>query len=112
MTGRALLNLRAAGYLAKLLGLLGSDHDGEIVAAGRKAHQFIRCLGLTWADVIFTPPESWWVMAAACARQQHLLSERECDFIRNIARLRRPPTDRQLAWLQSIYERLYGREAA
>ena len=112
MTGRALLNPRAAGYLAKLLGLLGSDHDGEIVAAGRKAHQFIRCLGLTWADVIFCPPESWWDMATDCTRQAQRLNDRERDFIRNIARLRRPPTDKQLAWLQSIYERLHGREVA
>jgi hypothetical protein len=51
-------------------------------------------------------------MTAACAKQAHMLNERERDFIHNIARLRRPPTDKQLAWLQSIYERLHGREAA
>jgi hypothetical protein len=112
MTCRALLNPQAAGHLVKLLGYLGSDHDGEIAAAGRNAHEFIRRLGLTWADVIFCPPESWWDMATDCARQQYLLNERERDFIRNIARLRRPPTDKQLAWLQSIYDRLQGQSAA
>jgi hypothetical protein len=112
MTGRALLNPRAAGYLVKLLGYLGSDHDGEIAAAGRKANAFVRQLGLTWADVIFCPPESWWTMADDCAKHAHRLNDRERDFIRNVARLRRPPTDKQLAWLQNIYERLHGREAA
>ncbi len=38
--------------LIKLLGLLGSDHDGEIVTAGRMAHRLVQSLGLTWADVI------------------------------------------------------------
>ena len=112
MTGRALLNPQASSHLVKLLGYLGSDHDGEITAAGRKAHAFIRRLGLTWADVIFCPPESWWDMTAACAKQAHMLNERERNFIRNIARFRRPPTDKQLAWLRGIYDRLHGREAA
>jgi hypothetical protein len=111
MTGRALLNPQTASYLVKLLGYFGSDHDGEIAAAGRKAHAFIRRLGLTWADVIFCPPESWWDMATDCAKA-HRLNERERDFIHNVTRLRWPPTDKQLAWLQSVYERLHGREAA
>jgi hypothetical protein len=38
--------------LTKLLGLLGSGHDGEIAAAGRMADALIRDAGVTWADVI------------------------------------------------------------
>ena len=38
--------------LTKLLGLLGSGHDGEIAAAGRMADALIRNAGVTWADVI------------------------------------------------------------
>jgi hypothetical protein len=38
--------------LIKLLGLLGSDHDGEIASAGRMADALIRDAGVTWADVI------------------------------------------------------------
>ena len=38
--------------LIKLLGLLGSDHNGEIAAAGRMADALIRDAGVTWADVI------------------------------------------------------------
>ena len=38
--------------LTKLLGLLGSGHDGEVAAAGRMADALIRDAGVTWADVI------------------------------------------------------------
>jgi hypothetical protein len=38
--------------LIKLLGLLGSDHNGEIAGAGRMADALIRDAGVTWADVI------------------------------------------------------------
>jgi hypothetical protein len=38
--------------LIKLLGLLGSAHNGEIAAAGRMADALIRDAGITWADVI------------------------------------------------------------
>jgi len=38
--------------LIKLLGLLGSDHNGEIASAGRMADALIRDDGATWADVI------------------------------------------------------------
>ena len=40
------------GRLIKLLGLLGSDHNGEIASAGRMADALIRDAGVTWADVI------------------------------------------------------------
>ena len=109
---RALLNPRAADHLAKLLGYLGSDHDGEVAAAGRKANEFVRRLGLTWGDVICCPPAAWCDMAKACARHPHMLSGRERDFLNNISRLRRPPSDKQLRWLESIYSRLHDREHA
>lgn len=38
--------------LAKLLGLLGSRHDGEALAAARKAHAMVTSSGETWASVI------------------------------------------------------------
>jgi hypothetical protein len=36
--------------LASILGMLGSTHDGEVVAAGRGAHALIRGAGLTWPE--------------------------------------------------------------
>lgn len=38
--------------LAKLLGLIGSDHDGEALSAARKAHALIRAKGATWGDAL------------------------------------------------------------
>jgi hypothetical protein len=37
--------------LAKLLGMLGSAHDGERAAAGLLAHELIRRHGLSWSDL-------------------------------------------------------------
>ena len=34
--------------LAKLLGMIGSAHDGEALSAARKAHQLITSKGETW----------------------------------------------------------------
>lgn len=38
--------------LVKLLGLMGSDHDGECLNAARKAEKLRKKLGLTWDDLI------------------------------------------------------------
>jgi hypothetical protein len=38
--------------LAKLLGLLGSSHDGEVMNAAKMADRLVRAGGLTWEDVI------------------------------------------------------------
>jgi hypothetical protein len=106
MTARSMFGPKAADHLVKLLGMLGSDHAGERAAAGRKAHEFIRQLGMTWSDVIVHPPAEWQHIALVCRDHAHLLSDRERDFLANIARLRRPPSDKQLDWLLAIYERL------
>lgn len=42
--------------LGKLLGLLGSDFEGEIAAAGRAANALVRGAGLTWLDIVAPPP--------------------------------------------------------
>jgi hypothetical protein len=43
------------GKLARVLGMLGSAHDGEIAAAGRAANELVRGAGLTWPEVIEPP---------------------------------------------------------
>ena len=104
--------------LIKLLGMLGSAHDGERAAAGLKAHEFIKRHGLTWADVISTTPIvkteprqrtrplPWQMMAQACWLRSYHLTERERVFIDNIRRWTGTPSDKQLAWLNRIYEKL------
>ena len=46
--------------LARLLGMLGSDFDGEVANAGRLADRLVRNAGLTWPDVLapsLPPPD-------------------------------------------------------
>jgi len=42
--------------LAKVLAMLGSRRDGEVVAAGRSAHILLKDAGVTWTEVL-TPPD-------------------------------------------------------
>lgn len=51
MNGTA-LPAEIADKLAKVLGLLGSAHDGEVVNAGRRAHALLRAAGATWHEVL------------------------------------------------------------
>ena len=72
--------------LARLLGMLGSDHLGEVANAGRLADKMVRAAGLTWPDIIAparSPPDGdadtdpirdWRRTAAACSRYSHLLN--------------------------------------
>jgi hypothetical protein len=42
----------------RLLGMVGSDHDGEVINAARKADKYLRSHGRTWAEVTLRPPKS------------------------------------------------------
>ena len=102
---------RHARALVKLLGMLGSAHDGERAAAGLKAHELIRRHGLTWPDILLAAPTSppklgWRDKLTACAAHQHCLNSRERAFVLSLARWRGTPTEKQLAWLDRIYENL------
>src|SRR3954454_2454639 len=89
--------------LAKLLGVLGSDHDGEIAAAGRAADRLVRQAGLRWPEVILpalAPP----VGDDTIANQidfilgfSDALSDWERRFIYSIARRRGPLSEKQVA---------------
>ena len=102
---RALLNPQAATHLVRILGMFGSDQDGEVANAARAADRFIKRLGLAWDDVVSIPAE-WQRMIFVCCERQNQLQPHELDFIKNIGRLRAPPTDRQLQWLTDIFERV------
>jgi hypothetical protein len=59
--------------LGKLLGMLGSAHDGEALSAARKADELIRNAGLSWFEVL--EPFDQLRIAVDAARQ--LLRENE-----------------------------------
>jgi hypothetical protein len=50
--GAAEIHSSSRTLLVKALGMLGSDHDGEILAAARTAEQQRRKLNLTWDELI------------------------------------------------------------
>ena len=41
--------------LARMLGMLGSRHDGEVAAAGRSAHTLLKDAGTTWTEMLAPP---------------------------------------------------------
>jgi hypothetical protein len=98
--------------LIKLLGMLGSAHDGEPAAAGLKANELIRRHGLTWKELLLglaptsSERQAWRDKVAACTAHQHCLNDRERAFVLSLAKWRGTPTEKQLAWLDRIYENL------
>lgn len=116
----------AAARLIKLLGMLGSAYDGERAAAGRKADEFIRSRGLTWADVIRpaardhrasnTPHGGdrigWRAQREFCLRYRDRLRSKERAFLDNIGTWRGSLTDPQQKWLDGIHLRLRRETAA
>jgi hypothetical protein len=104
MKGRcAPLKPRVAEHIVKLCGMIGSAHDGEALTAARMAEAHVRQFGLTGSDVIRVP-EHWRVMARACVEQLDLFDEAEQRFVHSMARYRYLPTDKQLAWLETIFD--------
>jgi len=94
-----------ASKLVKVLGMLGSAHDGEVAAAGRRAHSMLKAMGLTWSDVIKPAapkseqpqrPQRRWRRgvsptdtAALCLLWPEVLTDWEVDFCRSIVGRRR-----------------------
>jgi hypothetical protein len=106
-----------AQRLAKLCGMFGSDHDGEVINAARKADQLVRSSGETWIDVIagrqLPPPDwrrrasyDWRTMANACLFRIETLTPKERSFVRSMAQWTGEPTQKQIAWLQAIFLRV------
>jgi hypothetical protein len=104
------LDRDAIDRLIKLLGMLGSIHAGERAAAGLKAHELIKRHGLQWGDIVVSRPApskiGWRDKAYACASHLHLLNATERAFVRTMSTWRGIPSDKQLSWLNRIYENL------
>ncbi len=105
------LSTADADRLAKLLGMLGSEHDGERASAGLLAHKLIRERGLTWPEII-CPRQDWHEptdprdLAEQCGRYPATLTPWERKFLAEIATGPRPPSVRQLWVLREIAARV------
>jgi hypothetical protein len=106
--------------LSKLLGMLGSAHEGEVVAAARQAERLRAEAGLTWGEIVVPrlPPlphgrNVRTVPAAAAFVLDHAdsLTEWERDLARSIQRLKYPPSPRQIEVLERLVEKARRAEA-
>lgn len=116
--------------LEKLLLMLSSGSDGEVVNAARAIDRTLRTAGADWHDLtglLATPaprPQTktprdddstdasdWRVMRTFCERRSDFLSAREKEFIADLKYWRGHLTQKQRAWLTAIYERLQRRAA-
>lgn len=75
--------------IAKLLGLIGSDHDAEALSAARKAHELVKSRGITWPDLLGLdelPPEPDHVTEARrlLGRGKAICTPWEMRFLRGI----------------------------
>src|SRR4051794_18775199 len=86
--------------LVNILGMLGSDHDGERAAAGLLASKLLKGNSIHWDDVIVPEPEkppprpeppssgpaaSWPADLVLCRRKMALLNNWERQFVATLA---------------------------
>jgi hypothetical protein len=102
--------------LSKLLLLLSSDRDREVVSAARAIGRVLRSNRLDWHDLVkamHVPASAhacsdWHDDLAYCAEHMHLVDDRERDFLRAMAHWRGKPSQKQIDWLAGIGDRLRG----
>jgi hypothetical protein len=118
-----------ATRLKKLLLMLSSDREGEVVNAARLIGTTLRDAGSDWHDLaagLLTPAgrkplppppphddaDDWRTMRARCLAHSYLLAPREREFLLDLERWRGQLTERQLAWLTAIHARVQRRGRA
>jgi hypothetical protein len=107
--------------LVKLLGMLGSEHDGEVITAACCADALVRRAGLTWRDVVAANDAQprLDVIGFGVANEirlrllhRHGLSEWERTFLAGIRNQSAPLSARQRNRLNSIVDKLRARAEA
>lgn len=111
--------------LAKLLLMLSSDRDGEVVGAARAIGRTLRSAGTDWHDFAarllptrarprqpddpnpFGPGRNRWRgMREFCRERDAQLRPRERDFVNSLGTWHGALTEKQFDWLTAIYQRL------
>jgi len=114
--------------VAAIIPRLGSNHDGEIIAAAKALERTLASSSLGFVDLanaispplaaippIKKPAPDWKQTACWCATYGvNILTERELEFVDDLAASRgfRSLSVRQEAWLASIMSKLSMRGAA
>ena len=112
---------RIAERLTKLLLMLSSDRDGEVIAAARAIGRALKNTGADWHALAArlsapakasAPPhhdthdDDWHEMREFCLQHSELLRSRELEFIENLAEWQGDLTVKQHDWLIAIYARI------
>ena len=99
--------------LAKILGMLGSNHDGERAVAAALADKMVRELGLTWSHVIAGRLTPFAADIAFALDHAEALSKWDREFLHSIKR-RRSLSPRQLEILDRLVAKAeaHARDAA
>jgi hypothetical protein len=108
--------------IAKLIRLLASPVDGEVMGAPQALdrlladaggfHHLAHVVEANWRPPIVVKPKpkpkhEWQIQAAHLLQYREiLLGDRELDFLQNMQRSRTAPTDKQWKWLGDIEARL------
>lgn len=107
--------------LVGILGMLGSEHDGERAAAGLLATRLLHAKRLGWDDLIgqavqpYARPDAAadsWADLALCRRHRDELNGWEADFVRSLAARRDPLTSGQARKLAQTAAKLRARGLA
>ena len=109
--------------LARVLGMLGSGHDGEALAAARLAERLRADAGLTWHQIVAAAPAIPFpappreprvdVESAVAFAVAHwaFLDARDREFISSIRHQHRPLSDKQAKWLSDVVAKCRRAEA-
>ena len=120
--------------IARLLGLLGSDHAGERDTAARMADALVRKAGATWFDVVAPPalpapevqpqptgsfdvfldwPTRWRAAIYLCQQApQPWLTPFERQFVSNLSKYKHKPSEAQLDILATIASNVLAKGGA
>lgn len=114
--------LVAENRLGRIIALLGSDKDGEVLAAVAALRRTLKANGADLHDLISllegkvkvvhekggpSAPLSWREKIVACQRERDFLTEWERGFLESMSMWNRKPTEKQSAVLDRIYKSLY-----
>jgi hypothetical protein len=107
--------------LAAVLGMMGSVHDGEALAAARTAERMRRDAGLSWQELLNanqrvdnqapTAPVSWRQTVAECLNRRGSLRTWEAGFLESLSGFPKI-SPKQRNCLEAIANRVLRRTAA
>ena len=92
--------------LKKLLLMLSSERDGEIVNAARLINTTLRGVGADWHDLVAGLLTSARTATQSAPNDRELNWPRELEFVTGLGNWRGQLTERQSAWLNAIHARV------